>query len=339
VTVVERIVVFQPAFLGDVVFASPLTAGLGGAWPNAELAFVARPPGSSIAAFLPGVTRVFSYDKRGVDRGAAGVFRVVRKLRAFAPDVFVSVHGSLRSGLIARLSGAKVRLGPAGQPGSFGFNDRTRLDPDLTFGGRARALARALGVPSDHPLRLALPDSLSTWGRMQLPKSTLAIIPGSVWFTKRWPAAHGGRLAAQLVQRGYEVIVLGSSAERALCQEVATAGGPGCQNLAGTTLEQALGLLSACRAVVGGDSGLTHAARALGLPVVTLFGPTSSAHHDEGARDRFVSLGLSCSPCSAHGGRRCPLGHHDCLQKLRPEVVAERLLPLIDSSGQGGTTG
>ena len=92
---------------------------------------------------------------------------------------------------------------------------------------------------------------------------------------------------------------LGSEAERALCEEVARAGGPACRNLAGSTVEEALALLSACRAAVGGDSGLTHAARALRLPVATLFGPTSPARHERGTRDVFVSLGLPCSPCAA----------------------------------------
>ncbi len=333
---IERIVVFQPAFLGDVVFASPLTAGIARAWPGAELAFVARPPGDALAVYLPGVTQVISYDKRGADRGAPGLRRLVQRLRAFDPQVFASLHGSLRSGLIARLSGARVRMGPAGQPGSLGFNRRVPFGPALTFGGRAMALAATLGVPSAPDLKLSLPQELIAWGRSQLPKPTVAMIPGSVWPTKRWPVAQAGRLALALTRAGREVIVLGSPAERALCQEVVDAGGPGCRNLADTTIAEALGVLSACAGVVGNDSGLTHAARALGLPVVTLFGPTSAARHDAAAGDRFVSLGLSCSPCSDHGSRRCPLGHHDCLQKLSAELVQERLLPIL---GNGGAVG
>jgi heptosyltransferase-2 len=36
-----------------------------------------------------------------------------------------------------------------------------------------------------------------------------------------------------------------------------------------------------------------------------------------------VTLGLDCSPCSAHGQRRCPLGHHRCLRDLSAAAVLE----------------
>jgi len=58
------------------------------------------------------------------------------------------------------------------------------------------------------------------------------------------------------------------------------------------------------------------------VPTVAVFGPTSSDVHVFGARDRAISLGLSCSPCSVHGSRRCPLGHHRCLRDLDPDRVA-----------------
>jgi heptosyltransferase-2 len=333
VTAPERILVFQPAFLGDVVFASPLTAALAQAWPRAEIVFMARPPADALARFLPGVSRVLTYDKRGADRGVGGLRRAVARIRQVDPDTWFSLHGSVRSGLVALLGGARTRIGPADSPGSFGFTHRVRYDRSLTFTGKALALAKAAGIDGSDRLALVVPEDLRAQGRRALENPTVAIIPGSVWPTKRWPAPSAGRIAAQLRGRGYDVVVLGSSAERDLCQVVVDGGGPGCRNLAGTTIEEALAVLSACRAAVGGDSGLNHAARALGLPVATIFGPTTPAHHTRESRDAFVWLGLPCSPCSAHGQMRCPLGHHDCMQKLAPAVVADALLPVLEANG------
>src|SRR5207245_4681202 len=84
----------------------------------------------------------------------------------------------------------------------------------------------------------------------------------------------------------------------------------------------ALAILSLSTVVLGGDTGLVHSARALGVPTVSVFGPTSPAAHLFGPRERVVSLGLSCSPCSAHGSRKCPLGHHRCLRDLDADRVA-----------------
>jgi heptosyltransferase-2 len=320
-----RIVVWQPAYLGDVVFASPLTAAIAHANPDAELVFVARPPGDAIARRLPGVRRVFTYDKYGRDRGLSGARRLLDELRAFKPDVWLSLHGSLRSGLFARFSRAGRTVGPAGEAGSFVFGERVPFAAQ-TFPGRAVALARAIGLEAKPDLRLELPDELRAQGRKAIgERQTLALIPGSEWETKRWPAAHAAALVRDQISKGWQVVLLGSPAERPLCAEIEAAAGGGCLNLCGNTVDESLGILSACGSAVGGDSGLVHAARALGVPTAMLFGPTDPARHVAGPNDAFVSLGLDCSPCSDHGSRRCPLGHHRCLRDLGPDRVAAAL--------------
>jgi heptosyltransferase-2 len=89
-----------------------------------------------------------------------------------------------------------------------------------------------------------------------------------------------------------------------------------CIDTAGNPVGEALAVLSLCALAVGGDTGLVHAARALGIPTVAVFGPTPTDVHLFGARQRVVSLRLPCSPCSVHGSHRCPLGHHGCLRDL-----------------------
>jgi len=81
-------------------------------------------------------------------------------------------------------------------------------------------------------------------------------------------------------------------------------------------------------ALISGDTGVMHMATGVGTPVVALFGPTVrqfgffpyNAEHSS-----VVQLELACRPCSAQGGRACPLGHHRCLRAIAPEDVFERL--------------
>jgi len=325
----ERVVVWQPAFVGDVVFASPLTSAMRRAWPRAEIAFVARPPGADLAGFLPGVSRVIAYDKRGRERGLGSGLRLVRTLRGFAPDLWVSLHDSARSGLVARAVNARRMVGPARGAGSIFYRERVAWPVDATFPGRAVAMAHRLGIDANPALRLEVPEALVTDGGKVLgARPTIALVPGSVWATKRWPAEKMGQLAARLLAAGNQVLLLGSPSERDLCAEVQRVAGGRCLDRCGDGLPAALGMLAHCRAVVGADSGLVHAARALGVPTVMLFGPTASARHEVGAEDRFLSLGLDCSPCSAHGDQRCPLGHHRCMVDLSTESVAAALTQL-----------
>jgi heptosyltransferase-2 len=325
----QRIIVWQPAYVGDVVFASPLTRAMQRAWPGAEIAFVARPPASELAGFLPGVSRVFVYDKRGSQRGAGGTLDLVRALRSFRPDLWVSLHESLRSGLVARAVQAPRMLGPARGAGSAFFRERVSWSKNATFASRSVAMAERLGIAADPTLHLQLHEDLVAKARTILGlRATVALIPGSVWATKRWPAAQMGQLAQQLLAVGKQVLLLGAPDERNLCAEIQRIAGGRCIDRCGDGLPEALGMLARCSAAVGSDSGLVHAARALGVPTVMLFGPTPSARHEAGPRDRFLSLGLDCAPCSVHGDDRCPLGHHRCMVDLPASQVVVALSQL-----------
>lgn len=325
----RRIAVLQPAFLGDVVFASPLTRALAERWPGSEIAMLVRPPADEIARWLPGVTTVLSYDKRGADAGLSGFRRARDALRGFAPDLLVSLHESLRTAALAFGSGAPERVGPAGGLGSILYTHVEELAP-LPFARQGCALAAALGAPADPRLELRLSGELKARGRALVPSRAVALVPGSEWETKRWPARELAALATGLSAAGWAPVLLGSPAERPLCAEVNALAGNVCLDLCGNRVEEALAVLSACARMVGGDSGLTHAARALGVKTVAIFGPTSPQRHEASAGDRFLSLALSCSPCSDHGSRRCPLGHHRCLV----ELGAPRVRAALDAWGE-----
>ena len=61
-----------------------------------------------------------------------------------------------------------------------------------------------------------------------------------------------------------------------------------------------------------------------GTPIVAVFGPTvpDFGFGPRGPRDVVVErLGLDCRPCSAHGPRTCPLGHHRCMGDIHVEDV------------------
>jgi heptosyltransferase-2 len=323
----SRVVVLQPAFLGDVVFAGPLTRAMAERWPDAEIRFVARPPAHEIARVLPGVTAVEVYDKRGQDAGLSGLRRVAARLRAFAPDLVVSLHESPRTALLAWLTGAPRRLGPAGGFGAMGHTQVESVD-GLPFVDRSCAMARALDLTPHPTLELRLSAEAVAARRRELPAHLAALIPGSEWETKRWPITHGAELVRTLRAEGRQVVLLGSPAERELCAQLNALAEGACLDLSGNRVEEALLVLAACETAVGGDSGLTHAARALGIPTVALFGPTSPLRHRAGPRDRFVALGLPCAPCSDHGDRRCPLGHHRCLVDLSAGRVAAAMAEL-----------
>ncbi len=101
-------------------------------------------------------------------------------------------------------------------------------------------------------------------------------------------------------------------------------------NLAGRTSPAELAaILERARIQLGNDSGPGHLAAAVGTPVVAVFGPTDPARgfRPLGPRVLTVDVGnsLDCRPCSVHGSRRCPLGHHRCMIDLDPADAIARI--------------
>ncbi|HET7784695.1 MAG TPA: glycosyltransferase family 9 protein [Myxococcales bacterium] len=317
-----RALVIQTAFLGDTVFTSALVGALRGRWPAAEIDLCVAPRAQDIARAIPGVSQVHVFDKRGADRGLGGLRRVAARLATRQYPLAVLPHRSLRTALLAWLAGIPERVGFAGGAGSLLYTSRVPTPHDA-FLLQEADLARALGA-EPAPMQLAprrewLAAAESALGE-GAHERLAAVCLGSEWATKIWPTPHVSELVHRLGESGFRPVLLGGPRERALAKEIGAAGG--CIDTTGNPVGEALAILSLSSLAVGGDTGLTHAARALGIPTVALFGPTAPGVHLFGPRERAVTLDLPCSPCSAHGSRHCPLGHHRCLRDLDVEQVA-----------------
>ena len=317
-----RVLVVQPAFLGDVVFTSALVDAL--AERFAEVDVCVTPRGRDAALATPGAARVQVFDKRGDDAGPAGLWRAARRLRERRYDAAALPHRSPRSALLAWLARIPRRVGFRGAPGSPLYTERVAA-PAGPYTRREAALARALGA-EPRPMRLA---PRPEWVRAAderlrgVSSAPAALCIGSEWETKIWPAAHFATLADHLAERGLTPVLLGGPREKPLAEAVQARAGARCLDTTGNSIGEALAILARSAICVGGDSGLVHAARAMGVPTVALFGPTAPLVHELGPKERAVTLGLDCSPCSAHGQRRCPLGHHRCLRDLPAGLVLE----------------
>ncbi|HEY2031326.1 MAG TPA: lipopolysaccharide heptosyltransferase II [Myxococcales bacterium] len=322
----KSVLVVQTAYLGDTVFTSALVASLAARWPSARIELCVSPRGRDVALAMPAAAAVHVFDKRGTARRLAGLRRMAMVLRERKFDLAVLPHRSLRTALLARLARIPERVGFSGTLPSLLYTARV-ASSQRGFLDREADLGRHFGA-TPQPMRLLPRPEWIDAARATLSEASdhplAGICLGSEWETKIWPEQRMAELAVSLRERGYRPVLLGGPRERATAREIASA--TDCLDTTGNSIGEALAILSFCSLAVGGDTGLVHAARALSVPTVALFGPTTPAVHHFGERELAVSLDLSCSPCSAHGSRRCPLGHHRCLRDLDAARVATACL-------------
>jgi heptosyltransferase-2 len=147
----------------------------------------------------------------------------------------------------------------------------------------------------------------------------IGISPGAAFGgAKRWLPERFAAAARELNEgNAGSVVVFGSAAERDLCGAVAAACGG--HNFAGsTTLREFIDLSSACSLCLTNDSGAMHIAAAVGVPSVTVFGPTDeTATGPVGLRAQLVRQPVECAPCKL---RECPIDHR-CMTRVTVEQV------------------
>ena len=233
----------------------------------------------------------------------------------------------------------KAALAPffAEIPERTGFVGEARfvLLNDLRFGERALprmidrcaalALPRGAKLPDAWPApRLAVPaGEAAAWrakhGVVADGRPVVALAPGAVGPSKRWPAAAYTALTRQLSADGIAVWVLGGPDEKPLAAEII--GNTQARDLTGPDLRDAVLALAAASVAVSNDSGLLHVAAALGTPAIGIFGPTSPWHWaplNPLAATIEMTGELPCRPCHKPV---CRLGHHRCMREIAPETV------------------
>ncbi len=342
-----KIGVWNTAFLGDAILTLPLLQTLRAAYPDAVIDYWVRKGFGELFASHPAVSAVHEYDKRGRDGGLLRSWLLGGAIGRERYALWISAHPSLRSGMIARWSSAKVRIGYAEPRTNAWFYTHTVPRRFEEFEEVERLLRLLL------PLDLGARNvPLHDWPDIVLPQKArdeadwffanllaerkapvLGMHPGSIWGTKRWPLDYFATIAAKAAREGAYVLVFGGpSAEERMAEEtiaLAKTALPGSErrnirNLAGKLpLPELAAHIGRLSCYLTNDSGPMHLAWAQRTPVTALFGPTvrELGFFPRGDRSSVMELPLECRPCGLHGPQECPLGHHRCMRDLTPEMV------------------
>lgn len=288
-----RILFVKLGAIGDIVHALPALAAVRRALPDAELDWVAEKRSAEILRDNPLLSNLIEVDTHSFrstwspDRILSQIRQQTSMLRSRDYDVAIDLQGLLKSAAIAKISGARRRIGfdkanlrePAAR---LMYTSKLAVRKEVNVIDKNLELVRAAfaietgEISYDFPIRTKAEHRLEADAIASRSAGPFALLnPGGGWVTKLWRAADYGKLARRLREEvGIEPIVVTGPGESHLAAEAQ-------ENAGGIELIQAEPSLKgfyelAKRAVVyvGGDTGPTHIAVAAGAPVVSIFGPT-----------------------------------------------------------------
>lgn len=288
-----RILIVKLGSIGDIIHTLPSLAAIRSALPDAEISWVVEQRSAEILRGNPLIDNLIEADTRRLrgSRGLEGIFSgvgQVNALRSFTFDVALDFQGLLKSGLIARLSGAKARYGFA--KGSLResaarvfYTGTVTVHPNIHVIRKNLALAAgALVIPVpdgnfDFPIATDEEHKAEAAGLIrEVGGGPFAVLnPAGGWVTKLWHPEKFGQLADRLwIEKQLRSIVVTGPGEDELADCVAASSRTGAIGFAQPSLKGFYELASMASLYVGGDTGPTHIAVAAGVPVVGLFGPT-----------------------------------------------------------------
>jgi len=340
--------------IGDLVLSLPCIRALKDNFPEAQVVVAVRAKAREFIEICPWADDVVSIEQPqlGVMTAVRYYFKFFKRLRAYRFDLVFDLRAGTRGAILARLSGAPIRVGFYSTKETFWRNwVFTHLKPFWPDPNRHQSIYYqslltqcGIDVFHRHPEIVMPAEHVNQANRLlarygvDLNKQLIAVHPFALWRYKEWPL----QKTVELVQRltgctDRTLLILGAPFERERAETIVDQCNGRAVNLAGeTTLSVLAAVVKKCALLIGMDSALGHISAAVSTPCVTIFGPGNPGIWAPlGDHNKIVYKNLPCIHCGQKGcgGQSRSL----CLEQLEVEEVLSAVEKQIDSIQHTGS--
>lgn len=346
-----RILIVRLSAIGDVLHATSVVHSLRRHCPDCHIAWLASPPADNLLEGNPDIDELLVWDRRRFDKAFAQkkfgtAWRCLQEartmLQAHSFDIALDIQGLFLSGLLTYFSRAPRRIGIRERhEGNFLFmTEMAPASPSRHKIHRYMTALAPLGIsPKDFRpgLILPVPESRQAWARHfwqehgveagNPARPLLLVNIRTTWPDKNWPAENFGRALAPLPD-SIQIVFTGAPNDVSYIQKAQQAlGRPSISIAAQTSLAELAALFSLADLLLTGDTGPLYIAEAVGLPTLSLWGPThpgiygplTAGHH-------FI---LSPHACTACCKTKCRHKTNACINAIPAETVTQKLKHLL----------
>ncbi len=321
-----NILILNPFGIGDVLFSTPLIRNLRFHYPYAFIAVAVQKKVAPILENNPNINKVIHFSRGDFKelsrqsriRAIGFLFKTLGEILRHKFDLCIDLSLEHRYSLFLKFLGVRQRLG-------FNYKHRGRfLTQRINLDGYEKKhvveyhleLLKLLGIESRFKnLEIFLKQEERDRAEEFLRKKgilksdlTIGIIPGggASWgrqsYLKHWPGEKFAQVADKLAEEfGAKIIIFANSPEREIAENVIQKmHQPAISMIAKTDLRQFMALINQCNLIITNDGGPLHLAVALGVKVVSIFGPVDEQVYGPyplNSRHIAIKKDFSCRPC------------------------------------------
>ena len=324
----QKILIIRFSSIGDIILSTSPLKSIRNTFPNAQITFLTLDNFSSLLEYHPDIDCLVSINKRLTIRELIDFKNYLKKKRY---DIVFDLHNSIRSNfLVFNNQNTLYQIKkPRWKRFLLFLFHKNKFETNFSAIKMYHEVFDTGSIKTNFPLTSL---RVSKYERKKanslllengISGKFIVIIPGAAWPQKQWSAA---KYIMTLKKLNIPSVILGTKKDQ-ICFQISKKLNNSV-NLAGmTTLREAISIISNAAKVIGSDTGLTHAAEALSIPVSMILGPTSS---ETGAGVNLansiqVEKDIWCRPCSQNGEFPCYRSNQVCLDSIQPEDVIKSI--------------
>lgn len=341
----KKILIIKLSALGDLVHTLPVPRALRKEYPDSYIVWMIEERYQELLYNNPDIDEIITirtkvWRKKWSKETFNEIQQTVNNLRQKKFDIVFDLHGLIKSGIIAMLSGAKTKIG-------FHKNNCkekvssifTNIKGPYMAGGihvvdmYLTLVQSTLGVKTDvkqFPICIPEAQEQKIEGFFQShPELTanpiVGINPGAGFESKLWKMERFAKLSDRIAnEMGYSILLLWGPGEEQKAKQIAKSMEEKCWVAPATTIQESIALYKRLELLVSCDSGPLHLCSALDVPTVSLFGPTDPVRN--GAYGLYHKAVYKMLPCSFCWKKKCHLGTDECMQEITVDDVFEAVL-------------
>ena len=333
---IRKILIIRFSSIGDIVLATSPIITIRNKFPGARIDFLTLNSFKPLLKNHTGIDNIIGFEKKSKLKS---LIKLRQSLITESYDMIFDLHQSLRTKLL--LFGFYKNIYRISKPRMlrfllFKFNLNYFSSEFSTINMYHNAFKGLLEKDYSYPkTSLFVEENIlksiySIFKSISKMKEYICLVPGAAWEQKQWSPQKYSLLIDSIYENTtFEVIMIGGISD-AICNEIRTLNDKIIALNGETDIEQSLAILKLSSHVVGSDTGMLHAAEALGVSVTMIMGPTSietgGGVNLESSNNVFKDIW--CRPCSQNGSKTCYRNKQYCMETISTKDV---ITPLMES--------